>query len=300
MAFSLNLDELKRFEVYKIGQQHRISRDVHLPPGCYLDEYIPDRTTGVDEMYYVENHNGAGWFCHPTVYSHYPLPHSLGDLKIGVNGTINFISDFMDCATDRWRDVHCTKPTSFLSHLNDYCVKNSPVDLGMTITRQEDSLTWPSDKLETIKVSCDRDLQLIQSDHHCTDVQIEVWDTGNAQSDLLMSVFAKSESGIGVYVLPDQIHSESHHFGCNEVWHNTFLYDLKTLNSSGLPYKYHTNIKPIINDDYDGEEARPINEDHWYNTDLGKWFSSLKEWLTGLSGTALIIIGVVILIILRK
>lgn len=300
LALSLRLEEHKRYEVYKISQQNRVSKEVILPPGCYLDEYSPSRSSGIDEMYYVENRDGVGWFCHPTIYTHFPLPHSLGDLKIGQNGTVNFISDFLNCATDKWRDVYCTKPDSFLSHLDDYCVKNVPSNTGLTIERLSDSLLWPSNKLETIKISCDRDLQLIQSDHHCTDVQIEVWDTGNVQSDLLMSVFANSASGIGVYILPDSVHAESHHFGCNGVWHNTFLFDLHSLNSSGMPFKFHTNIKPLIDDGLVGEEVKPIGEDYWYNLGIGRLFSAFRGWLTGVSGSTLIVIGVVAIFLLRR
>uniref|UniRef100_S4PN08 Uncharacterized protein n=1 Tax=Pararge aegeria TaxID=116150 RepID=S4PN08_9NEOP len=300
MAFSLKLEEHKKYEVYKISQQSRISREVILPPGCYLDEYSPSRSSGVDEMYYVENKDGFGWFCHPTTYSHYPLPHSLGDLKVGLNNTVNFISDFMNCATDRWRDVYCTKPDSFISHLDEHCVRNQIENTGLTINRMSDSLSWPSNKLETIKISCDRDLKLIQSDHHCTEIQIEVWDTGNVQSDLLMSIFANSHSGVGVYILPDSVHSESHHFGCNGVWHNTFLYDIHSLNSSGIPYRFHTNIKQLINEDSKGIEIKPINEDHWYNVGLGKWFSSFRGWFTGFSGASVIMIGVIGICILRR
>ncbi|CAH2088885.1 unnamed protein product [Euphydryas editha] len=94
MALSLVLDELKKFEVFSVGRQTKLSKNFELPPGCYLDHYEKPETVGMDGMFYLENKESGGWFCHSNLYLHYPLPHTLGDLKIGRNGEINFVSIF--------------------------------------------------------------------------------------------------------------------------------------------------------------------------------------------------------------
>ncbi|CAH0717097.1 unnamed protein product, partial [Brenthis ino] len=142
IGISLNLKNEDKHEVYSIGFQEQADSEVILPPGCYLDSHEHPKLPSMEGMFYVENIKGEGWFCHPNLYSHHPLPNSLGDIKVGNNMTLNFITDHIHCATDFWRRVYCLNPVSFIKSIHKYCIKNNVENIGYQINRPEDTLIW--------------------------------------------------------------------------------------------------------------------------------------------------------------
>lgn len=294
IGFALVMNEEDRFSVFSINRQMAISRVPSLPPGCYLDSISQDRDPGLTGLYYVEDSKGNSWFCHSSLYSHHPLPNSLGDLKTDKSGVVNFILDEVICATDHWRDIMCTHPRPFVSEIDSYCVRNDVQKLGRNVQRAGMNLDWKDSSMVTLKITCDRDLGLKYSSSHCSDLQIDVWDTMNQMSDLLMTIQAISISGEGVYELPGSVHTRVRRFPCDGKTYSTLLFDLQSLNSSGITYSYHRNSKNLVPDDDDKDHIIIPDSDN----SNGSWFDGMgllgRTLLPGIPLVALLLGGLLL------
>lgn len=219
---------------------------------------------------------------------------------MGKNRTLNFITEHIHCATDSWRSIYCLNPESFIRSIDKYCIKNEIENIGYKIIKIDDILKWHIPSEEILKITCDRDLKLHNSIDHCENLDVHVWDTRNNVNDLMVTISATSSSRKGVYKFPKSIHMESHIFPCDGLLHNTLLYDLKSLNSSGIRYSFHSNVKDLQPESYEEGTVISPEDNSWYVDGIPTWADRTVHWFTGISLTTLLIVGILIVCLLKR
>ncbi|CAH2100853.1 unnamed protein product [Euphydryas editha] len=172
MGFTIYYSQEEVFQVFSIGSTKTIRNEQPEPTNYKSSSNEVDLFTGLDDMYYLENGRGESWLCSKDLYSHFPLPESLGDFRMLEKVGHKFISEFVHCATDSFKEVQCTYPESFIRNIDKFCLKNNEKEIGYVARREGDTILWEPTVQYLLTLSCSVDLELVVSSEGCSKVEI--------------------------------------------------------------------------------------------------------------------------------
>lgn len=158
-------------------------------------------------------------------------------------------------------------------------------------------LTWELSGNSIVNMKCDRSLVLNSKHEICESPKISIWEVVRSNSPIILSFESRSPNQQGVYKFPSSVHMKSHLFKCDGKVYFTEIYDLQSLNSTGLAYTHDTIPYHGINN---------IQKEHFsYNEEeTSQWnslWTTVKPWtpLLGVSTIGLICALLILILLCR-
>lgn len=253
---------------------------------------IEDTSTGIINDYYVLiGERGDDYFCHKTLFSFKPSLGLLGDIRTYSDGSTSFASNDINCQSNGIDRIYCRYVKGFVSQVKSLCHPVKSHSFNVELDKIGKLISWRKSGKVNIELKCDREIKFPDQLDLCLKPTIHVWEVSHLDSSLILSFSAESKSGNGVFKFPSSVHMKNNLFRCDGKPQFTELFDLKSLNSTGIPFEHETMPMEKLDDQ---------QEDHFSDNDVrnrsrGSWQDSLRNWSPSLIS---IIILVVILIIL--
>lgn len=286
------------FTVYSITKGGRHGGEIHVPAGCVV-ENVNDKSTGeLHNFYLLSNLKGSHYLCPSEVFSVKPEGGMLGDLQIMEGNNTKFMHNEIHCVADYQEHSVCRYPDSFIEHISEVCYTPAEMGVKVDIDLFDKLFSWELSGNSVVNIKCDRSLGLTSNHEMCETPKISVWEIVRSNSPIVLSFQSESVKGEGVYKFPSSVHLKSHAFKCDGRVYFTELYDVKSLNSTGLHYSH--DYVPYHGIDNIQKEHFSYNDEE--KSSWSPFWNYIKPWtpLLGVSTFTIICILIVLALLCRR